>query len=308
MMTGAVAVLSLTGAWLVPTASFGTAGPNASARPAQGRDPNPGSLTNPCLPSAKGVRWGTDRNDKSLKDRAPGDIICARKGNDSIVVQYPGTIVWSGPGNDSIKMKNRLPNELRAGTGRDSARADPVTTDRWYNDLEVAPYGSKAVRQAAAPAARAARAAFSYPAREPRIHCVIEGGQRKLLIEPAPEMRAVDVTGRVDWQFVAWSPVLSVWNPQTQAWEFVVQNEWLWDRTYDEQVEVFQGNVWRRFTAAGEKWRLWFYANRPGFFRVAAYYFHYASGSVPANRVYDWVDQHRGQFAASHGQWCHFTV
>jgi hypothetical protein len=291
--------------WFVPTASVGTNSSNAqlaSARPAQGRDPNPGALSNPCISGVEGVRWGSDRDDRTLKDYADGDIICARKGNDIITVRHIGTKIWAGPGHDTVRMKNRKPNELQAGTGRDKARADSLKTDTWYRDLEtyqtagVAPHGT-------VPTARAETAAWRYPAREPRIHCEIQAGERRLLIDPPPAMRAVNQTARVDWQFVAWSPVLSWWNGE--RWEFVVQNEWLWDRTYDEGVEAFTGNVWRRYSS-GEKWQLWFFANRPGYFRVASYYYHYATGAVPANRVYDWVDQHHGTFADANGQWCAF--
>jgi hypothetical protein len=294
----AVGVVVFSLACFVPTASVRTSVPSVAAAPPGGRDRTPDALDQICIPRRPGVIWGTDEDDRR-SDRNPGDVICALRGNDTITVKHAGTIVWAGPGNDRIRMKNRVPNELWAGTGRDSARAD--STDRSHN-LESS-YRFLNVRRAASPTLRASAQGWKYPAYQPRIQCVIQDGQRRLLIDPPPELRAVDRSRLVDWQSVAWSPVLTWWNGR--EWEFVVQNDWLWDRTYDEQVRSFPGNVWRRFDTS-ERWRLWFYANRGGYFRVAVYYFHYAEGNVPANRIYAWVDEHRGPFAARDGRSCQF--
>jgi hypothetical protein len=211
-----------------------------------------------------------------------------------IEVRYPKTIVWAGAGNDTIHAKNGSPNEIQGGPDRDTGTHDS-SVDTWYSD--AAPRTTSSVRQGA----------VDYPALEPRVQCTVVDGQRRLLFDRTPNMRAADVTSAVDWEYVAWAGVLTWWNASTQKWEYVAQTEWLWDRTYDKQVAAFPGNDWRRFTNNQERYSVWFYANQPGYFRVAVIYYHYGFGSTPPNRVYDWVDEHVGPYASSTGPWCEFT-
>lgn len=272
-----------------------TAGSDASPPSAEDGTPD---ATPTCKPGTPGVRFGTNRGE-TLKDYQPNEIICARGGNDRVEVRFIGTKVYSGPGVDTINSRQatpQIPNEIWGGEGRDTA-----TVDRWDNWK-----GVESLRSTSGGPALSERKAVTYPAVQPRIRCQIANGQRQLIFDSTPQLRAVDSTPRVDWQSVAWSPVLSYYNAQTQQWEFVAQNEWLWDRTYDQQISNFEGNVWRRFST-GAKWHLWFFANYPNlFFKVAVYYYHYAEGSVPANRVYAWVDQYVGDYATRDGASCYF--
>ena len=264
--------------------------------PPPGLDPVPGA-TPTCLPGLARARFGTDRAE-TLKDYGPNEIICAKGGNDKVVVRYIGTKVWSGPGADVINTRQRpqSPNEIWAGSGRDNATVDAFDSVK----------NAESIRSTASAGSPSDRAAWTYPVYQPRISCRIAEGQRRLYFEQTPRMRAVNRSGRVDWQSVAWSPVLWYFNPQTQRWELVAQNEWLWDRTYDEQVKTFPGNVWRRFTTQ-EEWHLWFFANYPGlFFKVAVYYYHYGEGGVPANSSYWWVEDYGGEHAAGDGHSCYF--
>lgn len=311
----AAAVLLLVGlVWHIPAA---TTSPTATgswlrtdAAPTPGKDPLPGSGTgqtlNACKPGILGVRWGSDRGE-ALKDYEPGDFICARGGDDKITVRYLGTKVYAGPGNDKIyarQPKNaQIANEIKAGEGQDNA-----TVDRWdsWESVESLRTTNSVGRSDSHTAS--SQTAPRYPAWQPRIQCTIVNAERRLMIDPAPEIRAVDSSATVDWQFVAWSPVLNLYNTQSQKYEFVVQNEWLWDRTYDLQVTKFAGNVWRRFTQQGEEWHLWFTAHLTQvFYKIAVYYYHYPEGNIPANRVYAWVDEYTGEFAAGDGKSCYFT-
>lgn len=296
-------VLSLI--WLVPTASLKTSalttpqsGAGTGQLPPPGVDPTVPGATPTCMPGLKGVRMGTNRAE-TLKDLYPGEIICGRGGNDKIIVRYLGTKVWSGPGADVINTRQspKSPNEIRAGSGRDTA-----TIDAWDSVKEA-----ESVRKTYSADSPARSAAWTYPAQQPRVVCRIVNGERRLYFEQTPKMRAVNRSSQVDWQSVAWSPVLWYYNPQAGKWEFVAQNEWLWDRTYDEQVPQFPGNVWRRYTTQ-EEWHLWFFANYPRlFFKVAIYYYHYGEGGVPANRFYWWVDNYGGEHANPDGKSCYFT-
>jgi len=291
--------------WLVPAQSLDTSDfqvPHSTSGLAlapPGKDPTPGP-TPTCQPR-KGVFIGTNRSER-LEDYGDISVICGRGGNDTIIVRKLGTIVWGGPGNDTINTWQAAPeiaNEIQAGEGRDKA-----TVDRWDSWKGVE--SIRTTRKAGSPATSADANGLRYPAVQPRIQCRIVDGERRMLFEPTPQMRAADATSRVDWQSVAWSPVLTYYNPQTQQWEFVIQNEWLWDRTYDESISAFKGNVWRRFTTS-EEWHLWFFANYPRFFfKVAVYYYHYAEAGVPANRVYAWVEQYAGEYATADGKACYF--
>jgi len=301
----AAAVLVLGLIWLVPTASVSTTAPNSS--------PTPGKVANPqridyCKPGMSGVRFGTDRNDV-LKDwDTLGEIICAGAGDDTIVARYLGTIVFAGQGDDNVNTRQKQPgiaNNIQGGDGNDTAIIDK--SDNAKGVESVRSMSTSSINRVGSSTDRVGKNAWEYPAVQPRIQCVIVDGERRLLFDPTPEIRAVDSTAQVDWQSVAWSPVLTLWNAQSQRWDFVVQNEWLWDRTYDEQITTFKGNRWRSYKPGSEPWSLWFYAFRPQtFYRVAVYYYHYAEGNVPAHRIYTWVDQYAGEFAAPDGKSCFF--
>jgi hypothetical protein len=277
--------------WFAPTASVGTIGLAAKSPPPASTKTAP--QVEPCKPGGLSV-IGTQAADY-LKDYQEGQIICAKGGDDVIEVRYAKTTVWAGSGNDTIRARNSVPNEVQGGPDRDTGTLDSRSIDTWYADS--APRTTSSVRQGA----------VVYPALEPRVQCTVVNGQRRLLFDPTPNMRAADVTSQVDWEYVAWSGVLSWWNATTQKWEYVAQTEWLWDRTYDKQVAAFPGNDWRRFTNNQEKYSVWFYANQPGYFRVAVIYYHYGFGTTPSNRVYDWVDEHVGPYASQSGPWCEFA-
>lgn len=284
--------------WSAASSSVQPIRPSSTVvNPPRGKDVSPRQIE----PCKQGPGTGTPGNDY-LVDYAAGQILCGKAGADVIEVRKKGTKVWGGSGNDDVRIRNGQANEGQGGPGRDKARVDRAI-DTWYEN--EAPRSWSSISSLGGTGS-GLRALVEYPARQPRIQCRIVNGERLLLFDPPPEMRAVDATSHVDWQFVAWSPVLTIWNATAQRWEFVLQNRWLWDRTYDEQVASFPGNDWRRYDNNQEPYRSWFYALRPGYFRVAVYYYHYGVGSIPPNRIYDWVDEHAGEYAGDGGEWCEF--
>jgi hypothetical protein len=116
----------------------------------------------------------------------------------------------------------------------------------------------------------------------------------------------------VDWQRVAWTGILYTlvngeWvqaSPTTQGANS--QTEWLWDRTYDQQVVAFPGNLWRRFTT-NERWFTWFNVKEPGSYRVAIKFRWFRpNGSVQHDEL-DWAGSHFGEFETAGGhQSCTF--
>jgi hypothetical protein len=103
-------------------------------------------------------------------------------------------------------------------------------------------------------------------------------------------MRAVDATSGVDWQTVAWSPVL--YKLVGTEWVLHAQNIWLFDRTNDRApANQFYANWWRRFTSKKkERWFVWFEPPEAGTYQVRLRYYWYKTNRVPAHAWEDDVD------------------
>ena len=274
--------------------------PASDARATQkppGADPNPDAIQ-ACKPGVAGFRFGTSGDDLLLKDYGPNEIICALGGNDRIEVRYVGTKVWAGLGHDTIVTRQRAPspNEIRAGKGKDTAHVDRL--DSWK---EV-----ESIRSASSTESPGA-ATLTYPSYQPRVSCRIVDGERRLSFEPPPQMRAADRTARVDWQSVAWSPVLVHYNPATASWEAVVQNEWLWIGRTTSSLRLSRATSGVALPPSKSSGPFWFTAFRPQeFYKVAVYYYHYAEGGIPAHRIYTYVDEYVGDQGVSDGKSCWF--
>jgi hypothetical protein len=277
-------------------------GPTATQLPRQ-YDATPGRLSPQkiCRPGIEMVRSGTARADV-LKDRRPGEILCGQGGDDRIYARYLGTIVYAGPGDDVVDSRQtsgQVANEIYGGAGFDRARVDKW--DRLADRIE-----KRILASTFSPT-------YADTITQPRVQCAIVTNargepERRVWVAPEPQIRAVNATSMIDWQYVAFSSVLSRWNTTERKWEFDAQTPWLWDRTYDQQIKAFSGNNWRKFDPSAERWHYWFsvYGVRT-YYRIAVFYYHYASGPVAANRIYAWVDVHEGEFASGDGRNCYFT-
>jgi hypothetical protein len=276
----ALAVLML--AWIVPAAQ--PRGSSLDALPAKGNS-RPGVTPRPCKWNTKTTILGTNDSDDE-RDYYDDSAICVYGGDDTVTVTHKTTTVWGGYGNDTIIDRNGVPNLYIGEAGVDRVLNFDPKEDRFcQGDWNRC---SRTSRRAA-DSGMAQAPSYDYPYTPPTVTCINNNGTWQMYFSREPQMRALDSTQLVDWQYVAWSPVLFKLNEVTQQWEFARQNEWLWDLTYDPQVAAFAGNTWRRFTTNAEPWRTWMNIFAPGEYRIAVRYYHYAVGNVPAYSQYDWV-------------------
>ena len=308
-----LAVVTAVFAVALPTASGLTAFPSGTALPAQSRAAEPGKTPHPC--KGNSVVWGTDRGEtKSDYDPsgiAKGRIVCALDGDDHIYVEGENTIVWAGAGDDAIHAKTHSRGKPKAqiiiGESGEDSIVDRDSVDRFYPDAYPT------VRSGRRSGQRTPQRAQAVPAVQPIVRCINNQGFWQMYFEPAPTMRAFNVTGQVDWQYVAWRPVLTRYDNATGAWQFFAKNDWLWDLANEGARVYFSGNTWRRYgnnaspdldPLAGSPWRVWFNIQDPGSYRIALNYYWYPVAGYDEYHLYEWVAQHSGPYARQ--QYCDF--
>jgi hypothetical protein len=225
---------------------------------AYGSDPPP--EPKPCTPSratAGLMIKGTDRP----------DTLCGTRGNDRLIAVGGGDNAWGYTGADDFRARNGLPDEVYGGPGVDKGLFDPC--DRVMDVEQADKKGTCHERE------RRLGAADVLPFTPPVVECYYDAsGERTLDILVEPQMRAVDVTGKVDFQTVAWS--VGVLRLTDSGTEFVGQGSWFWDRVYDEQVEAFPGNYWRSFEN-GKRTFVTYTVRRPGTYVLGVYLHWYAT-------------------------------
>lgn len=218
-------------------------------------------------------------------------------------------------GDDTVDTSNGSVDYVDGGTGHNTVVADRCDTVVHAKVRYVGPKACPGTKPSRSLHARSAVDWLSLVT-QPYIVCTTQTGTGKHLIqiEPDPMIRAVDSTPRVDWQVVAWQPVLYWRADETHPWTIVSRNRPLWDFTYDEQVSAFPGNFWRRFDT-GQRWFEWFTPSAPGEYMVAVDYAWYrpngtrqmefSSGSqVSGTTVPDLF--HLGPFASPDESACEF--
>lgn len=245
------------------------------------------------------------RRDKQRNvNRIPGpkeQTVCGTNDSDVIDAEGKNTVLarW---GDDVIHADNRSTDTVYGHHGYDKAFLDNCDKLPTGHSIE------KVIRRGRCrdfkPQKTASLAAIHYPYWYSSMECQKHpdvAGWYMIRFAEEPTIRAVDSSRQVDWQRVAWTGLLytlvnGAWvqaSPTTPGANR--QTEWLWDRTYDEQVGAFPGNLWRRFTT-NERWFTWFNIKDPGSYRVAVQSRWYRpNGSVQHDEL-DWAGSHFGEF------------
>jgi hypothetical protein len=225
--------------------------------------------------------------------------ICGSNENDVLKATHGPGAIWGYRGNDTLRSANGDPDEVIGGDGTDTATIDACDTPTSIEKITRKPCKS------VTPFHTSAYGTTVYPVWAPTIECTqMSDGRRLMRFLEDPELRAVDATDNVDWQTVAWKGAVFKWDG-TQ-WQPLAQSGWLWDRTYDLQVEAFPGNYWRSFTD-GKRTFLSYKPDSPGWYRVAFYAHWYATPKVAAHDEAYWGGPHYGPFEDPTQTWCAFT-
>jgi RTX calcium-binding nonapeptide repeat (4 copies) len=226
---------------------------------------------------------------------AQPEPLCGTGGRDTLTAVGGGDTVWGYQGNDQLKARNSKVDLVYGGPGTDAGAFDACDT---VYEVETQQAGPPACPGVKARSLAAAGQTAPLPFGSPIIECVQnpeDPAKWRVRFIKQPTMRAVDVSDAVDWQYVAWSPVLFRWDGAT--WKrYVTHRTWLWDLTYDLQVSAFPGNFWRRFDTNVRTF-LWFNVSKPGTYRVSVrYHWYEGDGGEQAADGYFRVKKHYGDF------------
>jgi hypothetical protein len=218
----------------------------------------------------------------------PNEPLCGSRFADRLKVsRWGGHHMRGYQGNDIFRAQNGNPDEIRGDSGHDMAYIDPQDVVIGVEACKPIPC-SRAASMASLASLRPSKLAGAefgpgdYHVYLSRTECRIgENGKRLMWFISEPILRAVNATPRVDWQTVAWSPVL--YKLDSAQWTKVAEQEWLWDRTNDTSPpDRMHENWWRRFTGQKERAMVWFEPSSPGTYQVRLRYYWYKSGQVPA--------------------------
>lgn len=235
---------------------------------------------------------------------AAPEPLCGTGGADRLTAIGGGDTVWGYHGRDTLRARNGKPDLVYGGPDADSGAFDAC--DRVYEveRAEPSPPACAGVR----PRSLAARAQEApLPRSSPVIECTTDvSGAWRVRFLRDPRMRAIDATPEIDWQFVAWSPVLYRLNGDRWV-RYREHSLWLWDLTYDQQVASFPGNFWRRFSD-NERTFLKFVVQEAGSYRVAVRYHWYAGDAVPERDVGYFATKHFGDYEDPTRRFCVFPA
>jgi hypothetical protein len=293
-MLGAALVLSAVCAVLTSAASTAGAG-----RHAAGASPPP--KPQPCKGTVGGllgvVKSGT----------ASPEPLCGTGGRDRLTAVGGGDTVWGYQEDDVLKARNGKVDLVYGGPGADSGAFDKCDT---VYEVEVVQPDAPACAGVKERTLAARRASAPGPYWHPVIECVDNRevpGQWRVKFIKQPTMRAIDTTDAVDWQFVAWTPVLYKWDGT--EWKLKsTHRRWLWDLTYDTQATAFPGNFWRSFET-NERLFLWFNVSEPGTYRIRIrYHWYEGDGGEPAADWSSFAKKHYGDYEDPTRQSCVFPA
>jgi hypothetical protein len=222
----------------------------------------------------------------------PGVSICGSRYDDKLPSKL-GATIWGYAGKDTIQARNGRADEISGGPGKDTATVDAKDTVKGVEKC----LGRPSCPRASASVKRLTASQVQFVLEEPIVVCDLEPGSenRRMWLPLEPKMRAADTTSRIDWQTVAYTPVL--YRHDGTDWRVYRERIWLFDRTFDpsERATPFTGNFWRH-TRTKQRTSVFFYVDDPGTYRVSVRYHWYRTPSVAAHEVVDAVDDHFGEF------------
>jgi hypothetical protein len=225
------------------------------------------------------------------KARYSGEPLCGSRKADRLTASTWGNHHIRGfQENDIIRARNGDPDEIRGDGGHDTAYVDAVDSVVGVEVCRPAA-ACRAARLNAMVANRPSRTLgadeLRYPAYISRTECrTLDDGTRQMWFISEPILRAVDATSRVDWQTVAWSPVL--YKLEGSQWVKVDEEIWLWDRTNDTAPpDRLHQNWWRRFTGDKARTMVSFELSGPGVYQTRLRLYWYKTTRVPE---YLWED------------------
>ena len=260
-------------------AQLGSAAPGDEKPPLGGTPPPSSSTIKPCgtFVTGKAAVVKTSAQAKAT--------ICGSPNADKITATGGGAYIETFGGVDVVNAKNGKPDEIWNGSGLDSGSFD--SCDRVY-DLDK---GTKATAACPGVTSRSTKrqgARVRYPVRLPAVQCQADGAHgRRFRFSALPIVRAFDATPQVDWQNVTWSALLV--ERVGTSWQLRAQTEWLWDRTYDEQVKTFPGNTWRTFLKNTRREFSEIRRDEPGTYRVALHFKWYGGNGAAEHELRVWV-------------------
>jgi hypothetical protein len=224
-----------------------------------------------------------------------GQTICGTSLNDMIHPTGPN-VIWGRQGDDEIHAINGVSDKIDGAHGVDRVWAD--SCDKVEANVEHIIRRAGACKDVKGRLAAVGQATYSW--QDPVVQCqedTVDNVGFMLRFAEEPTMRAFDKTKRVDWQFVSWSAYLY----KLVGTEWVAtgdQTDWLWDWTYDEQVNAFPGNYWRRFKT-NQRWFTWFTPPDPGSYRAAVKYRWHAANGTVAHEEFVYANWHFGSYESS---------
>jgi hypothetical protein len=278
----------------VPAAALGTqSGPALTPS-----DPPP--EPRPCPP------YPRPQSQKLTSKPAVAEMLCGSRQGDRFTLEGGGDGVEAYAGNDWINAANGKPDEIYGHQGRDTAKVDPC--DNVYMVEVKRPSGLRCegVEEGGQ---RSLQAGSELPYDPPVIECwTEEDGSRYVAFLLEPQMRALDVTKRVDFQTVAWQPALL--KQVEGGWVEYANSDaepWFWDRVYDRQVRSFPGNFWRDFET-GRRMFVHFKVDEPGTYVAGAYLHWYKTPAAQAADADPVARAHYGPNASADDQSCVFPA
>lgn len=202
------------------------------------------------------------------------DELCGSRQGDRFRTSGGGDSVWGFEGNDTVAARDGRPDEIWGGPGRgDTGVFDEC--DRIHGIERARVSGACPHVKGGG---RRYFASESLPYFPPVVECFVSDGTRFVFFLFEPQVRALDVTNRVDFQTVAWLPVLTT--TDGGELEIVEKGDWYWDRIFDEQVDERTINEWRRFGDKPREW-IFFTVDAPGTYEVGVVYQWYRTADAP---------------------------
>lgn len=230
--------------------------------------------------------------------------LCGTGGADRLTAVGGGDTVWGYHGNDALRARNGKPDLVYGGPDADSGAFDQC--DRVY-EVERSEGGAKACAGVRPRSLAATTQEPPLPRSSPVVDCTTDvSGAWRVRFLRDPVMRALDATAEIDWQFVAWNPVLYRWDGAKWV-RYREHAQWLWDMTYDRQVMSFPGNFWRRYSD-NERTFLKFVVREAGSYRVAVRYHWYPGDGVPERDAGYFATRHYGDYEDPTRRFCIFPA
>ncbi|MDP9491185.1 MAG: hypothetical protein M3P42_03145, partial [Actinomycetota bacterium] len=146
-----------------------------------------------------------------------------------------------------------------------------------------------------------------------RVECQTSStGSYLMRFSEEPMIRAVDTSTKVDWQFVAWFPIVYQWNGTAWAQLPVSDPYWAWDWTVDAQDKGFDQirNYWRaRIKGRLIRVRTGIVNLQPGTYKMDIRYRWFKTARSPNHQEDYLAGLHFGQYETDHThQSCTFPV